>query len=195
MNTIQEFVDAIGKGTFGICIVTCTEPKMNKRGNKYYGRVRKITLTTNVALGYDYANYLYGKAKKQGTLGERTLSDIKNEVSKPFGKSWEQHPYILKSDKDDSQKYLRCYYNSNSKSKSVYLLDGVFVTDERLLEDIKSWIKSSTSRSEKFDIDDVNLRDFKVENVLCLTQGKKIFNKFSNIFTHEQIYNFIKKLS
>ena len=43
MNTIKDFVNNINKGTFGIQMVSVTEPKMNKRNNPYYGRVQKIT--------------------------------------------------------------------------------------------------------------------------------------------------------
>lgn len=192
---MKNFINSIGKGTFGIVMVTCTIPTMNKTGNPYYGRLKKISMTSNVAFGYDYSAYLYGKAKKQGLLNGRELKDFQEEVSKPKGKHWDEFPYFLQSDKDENQRYLRAYYNANSVTKSIYLLDGRFVTDERVKEDIKQYIKVSSSTSSKFGLNDIVVRDFKTENVLCLTQGSKIFNKFNNIFTTDEIYSFIKELS
>lgn len=190
MKNLESFVGAIGKGQFGIVMVSCTEPKMNKRGNEYYGRVKKLTYTSNVAMGYDYAGYLFGKAKKQGV--EKSLAEFQAEVSKPKGKTWLNHPFVLQSDKDETQKYIRCYYNANSKSKSVFLLDGKFVHDERLIEAIKAKITTSSGHSEKFDLDDINLRDFKFENVLLLKQGDKVYNKLDCILTPKQLIDFVK---
>ena len=53
-NSVSEFTQNVSRGTFGISLITLTEPKMNKRGNPFYGRVHKATYMTNVALGYDY---------------------------------------------------------------------------------------------------------------------------------------------
>lgn len=191
LENVGKFIEAINKGTFGIIMISCTEPKMNKRGNEFFGRVKKLTYTSNVALGYDYASYLFAKAKKQGVT--KSLSEFQAEVSKPSGKNWFSHPYILQSDKNEAQKYLRCYYNANSKSKSIYLLDGKFVNDERLIEAIKAKITSSSSHSSKFDLDDINLRDFKFENIICLKQGEKVYNRLDCMFTPQQMIDFIKK--
>ena len=57
LENIREFVKGINKGTFGITLVAMTEPSgMRKTNNPYVGRVKKISYTTNVALGYDYGS-------------------------------------------------------------------------------------------------------------------------------------------
>ena len=198
LQNVDKFTDAINKGTFGIVMVSCTVPSMNKTGNPFYDKskkdfiVRKLTYSSNIALGYDYAAYLFGKAKKQGV--EKSLASFKDEIEKPKGRTWVKHPYILKKDTDEEQKYLRVYYNKDStKSKSIYLLNGQFVTDARIVAEIESWIKPSNSHSGKFDLDDIILRDFKFENIICLKQGEKVYNKLDCILTPQQMIDFIKK--
>lgn len=192
--TKEQFLSLINKGTFGIHFLACTEPTMNKgRGanrNPFLGRVKKITYTQNIALGYDYASYNMAQMKKQGIPFVK--EEILASVEKPSGKHWVDYPYILASDKDASVKYLRTYFNKASKSKPIYLLDGNIVRDERTLEAIDSWIPKK-SNTTKFGVD-VTLRDFKFENILVLKQGDKVFNKFDGLFSAEQVIQFIKEL-
>jgi hypothetical protein len=112
---------------------------MRKTNNPFIGRVEKITYSTNVCFGYDYASYLYGKAKKQGVLNGRTLADFKAEVEAPKGMIWSEFPFFLQGIKNENQEYLRCYYNANSESYSVYTLDGR-VADEEEEKKIVSFI-------------------------------------------------------
>lgn len=194
MEKLVSFLESLSKGTFGICMLTCTEPKMRKTNNKYYGDVKKITYTANVALGYDYVAYLVGKAKKQGISLD--INEVRSQVSKPKGKEWFKNPYILQSDKNAAQRYLRCYYNSNTKPKSIYVYKGKIVTDKVMLEEIKSFIQTSSSKSTKFgsEVEDIVLRDYKLENVVLLKQGSKEYNLMEHLFSAEQILEFIKSL-
>jgi hypothetical protein len=179
--SVDEFIQGIKKGTFGITMIAVTEPKMNKRGNPYYGRVVKATYMSNVALGYDYQNVVNNRLERVGLDGNF-------QAEKPKGKSWFNYPYILVSDSDSDIKYLRCTMRNNTISKSVYILDGKIVTDNILVEEIKSFIPKSSSSSKQLssglkDVEQVVVRDFKLDGIVCLTQGERVFNRIGFIGT------------
>lgn len=168
---MKNFVKSLTKGTFGIQVVSVTIPNMKKKNNPYLGkRVEKFTYSVNVCFGYDYASYLFGKAKKQGVLNGRTLADFKAEVEAPKGMVWSEFPFFLQSEKDSQQEYLRCYYNANSKSYSVYVVDGKVASEEEEKE-INSLIYSSSSYSAKFGVNDITVRSPKLESIKVIAQG------------------------
>lgn len=172
-NTIQEFVKNVSRGTFGITVTTVTEPKMKKTNNPYYGRVKKLTILTNVALGYDYENTANNRLERNG------LTPC-FKAQKSNGKTWEEYPYILKSDKDASVKYLRCTMRQNTKVENHYILDGIFIKNEKTISEIKSFIQASGTSKKQAEcgLDDENqviVRDFKLENIIALKQGEKYF--------------------
>lgn len=174
-NSVSEFTKNVSRGTFGISLITLTEPKMRKTNNPFYGRVHKASYLTNVALGYDYENSVNNRLDKKGLE-----SDFQAE--KPKGKSWAEYPYILQADKDASVKYLRCTMRANTKAKSIYILDGKVVTDDNTLLEIKSFIqKSSTSKKQTEsgleDNEQVIVRDYKLDGIIYLGQGNKSFNR------------------
>ena len=181
LKNVREFVGGINKGTFGITMVTATEPKMRKTSNRFFGRVVKLTYTTNVALGYDYASYIVAKLKREGIV--TSVEEVRAE--KPKGKTWFENPYLLVADKDETQFYLRCYYRPNTKEKNVWLVDGRLATDEEIAE-VKTFIQTSSSSKKQSDLglsdeNQVIVRDYKLENVLALTQGEKVYNKIGSL--------------
>lgn len=174
-NSVSEFTKNVSRGTFGISLITLTEPKMRKTNNPYFGRVHKASYMTNVALGYDYENSVNNRLDKKGL-------DADFQAEKPKGKSWAEYPYILQADKDASVKYLRCTMRANTKAKSIYILDGKVVTDDNTLLEIKSFIqKSSTSKKQTEigleDNEQVIVRDYKLDGIIYLGQGNKSFNR------------------
>lgn len=171
IQSVNEFCKQINKGTFGISLVAVTEPKMNKKGNPFFGRVKKATYITNVALGYTYENVVNNRLDRKGL-------ESNFESEKPKGKSWLEFPYLLVSDKDNTQQYLRTTMRKNSKIDNIYLLDGKIVNDLDIINQIKQWLpKPSTSaKQETFGLteeEQVIVRDFKVENIVSLMQGEK----------------------
>lgn len=181
-QSVNEFCNNINKGTFGISLVAVTEPKMNKKGNPFFGRVKKATYITNVALGYTYENVVNNRLDRKGL-------ESNFESEKPKGKSWLEFPYLLVSDKDNTQQYLRTTMRKNSKIDNIYLLDGKIVNDLDIINQIKQWLpKPSTSaKQETFGLaeeEQVIVRDFKVENIVSLMQGEK---KYTN-----DIYNIVR---
>jgi hypothetical protein len=178
-NSVVEFCNNVSRGTFGISMITLTEPKMRKTNNPYFGRVHKASYMTNVALGYDYENVINAKLERKGLANDFV-------AEKPKGKTWDNYPFILQSDKDNSIKYLRCTIRPNTISKSVYLLDGVIVKDDTILTNIKNFISASSfspkqANSGLEEKEQVIVRDYKVEGVIALSQGEKEFSRLGNI--------------
>lgn len=181
IQSVNEFCKNINKGTFGISLVAVTTPKMNKKNNPFFGRVQKATYITNVALGYTYEHCVNNRLFRNGL-------NTNFESDKPKGKTWLEFPYLLCSDKDNTQHYLRTTMRKNSKIENIYLLDGEIVNDLEIINQIKEWLpKPSTSAKQEncglVDDEQVVIRDFKVENIVSLTQGSK---KYSN-----DIYNIV----
>lgn len=178
-NSVSEFVQNVSRGTFGITFIAVTEPKMNKRGNPFYGRVKKATYMSNVALGYDYENVVNARLERKGEEGTF-------QAEKPKGKSWDVYPFILQSDKDESIKYLRCTMRPNTATKTLFILDGEIVTDADTIIAIKDWIPKSApsvkqTESGLSEEEQVIVRDYKLDGILCLTQGEKVFNRIGLI--------------
>lgn len=178
-NSVSEFVQNVSRGTFGITLIAVTEPKMNKRGNPFYGRVKKATYMSNVALGYDYENVVNARLERKGEEGTF-------QAEKPKGKSWDVYPFILQSDKDESIKYLRCTMRPNTATKTLFILDGEIVTDTDTILAIKDWMPKSApsvkqTESGLSEEEQVIVRDYKLDGILCLTQGEKVFNRIGLI--------------
>lgn len=174
-NSVSEFTNNVSRGTFGVTLIAVTEPKMNKRGNPFYGRVQKATYMSHVALGYGYENVINARLERKGEEGNY-------QAEKPKGKSWLEYPYILQSDKDESVKYLRCTMRPSTATKTLYILDGEIVTDAETIIAIKGWLPKSApcvkqTESGLSEEEQVIVRDYKLDNILCLTQGEKIFNR------------------
>lgn len=184
-NSVADFCNNISKGTFGIAMIAITEPKMNKRGNPFYSRLHKATYMSNVALGYDYEKSVNARLGREGLATDFV-------AEKPKGKNWDNYPFILQSDKDSSVKYLRCTMRPNTFSKSVYILDGVVVTDENVLAEIKSWITTSSYsiKQAEFGLEDekqVVVRDYKLDSIIALTQGEKVYNRMGGLINVSQL--------
>ena len=174
-NSVSEFVNSVSRGTFGVTLITITEPKMRKTNNPYFGRVHKASYLINVALGYDYENTVNNRLSKKGL-------DASFEAEKPKGKSWCEYPYLLQADKDASVKYLRCTMRKNTKARTVFILDGKIVTDDAIEAQIKTFIQTSNASKKQAesgldDAEQVIVRDFKLEGIIYLGQGEKSFNR------------------
>lgn len=155
---ITTFVCGLKKGVFGNKVVTITEPKLLKRGNPLIGQeVKKVTFYSNIGLGISYQNTMNNKKERNGE--ERDF-----EAEKPFGMSWEHFPFILKSDKDPSQKYLRMQFYANTTAKSVYLINGKLATISEL-EIIKQFTPKRNENSE------IKVVSVKLQNVVKIKQA------------------------
>ena len=178
-SSITQFIENTNTGTFGVSIISVTEPQMNKKNNPYFGRLKKATYMTNVALGYNYENVINARLERKGID-----SYFKSEA--PKGRVWEKENLILKSIKDENQKYLRTTMRNNTIAKVIYVLDGNAVNDNVVLEDIKNYIKSAPislkqKESGLEENEQVIIRDFKFESIISIKQGDKEYKIESSV--------------
>ena len=162
----------IGRNQFGVTLVTKTEPKMAKTNNPYFGRVTKVKVSTNVALGRDYAakvnkdleaNGLEGTFKAQKASGRSPLgTDLLFEVN-------DNNPNIC---------YMRVMYNKNSKTSEEIFLDGVKATPEEVKAIKEFFPKASPSKKQMAcglaEEDCERIVCYKLESIVEIKQGAKV---------------------
>ena len=183
---VINFIGAINKGTFGTTLATLTIPTMNKKGNPFYGRVQKATLYENIALGYGYENTINNRLAREG-------KESNFDSRKPFGRSWVKgfENLLLCSDKNPTQYYLRTTRLPNTYIKEVYFIDGRGATPSELA-DLQTWLKTPNTPTNQGlnDGNEVIVRDYKVDGIIAIKQGDKVFNTMP--FEIQEIRAFFK---
>lgn len=174
MNDLRSFISSMQNGTF-FTLVAETEPKMNKRNNTYYGRVTKRTTLTSLQTGVSYENCCGNALVRNGKDGEY-------QSDKPFGKSWDIPNKVLVSDKDNSQLYFRVCIKKSSIAKSVYYLDGVEITDNDIMAEIKSFMPKPSECKKQAEAglegkEQIVVRDYKFQSIIEIRQGNKVWSK------------------
>ncbi len=172
---LNEFIESMGNGRY-FTLTTLTEPKMNKRNNPYFGRVTKQSVITGVRTGVSYSNCVDASLVR---------NDIDNHIvtEKPFGKTWVVLNKILVSDKDNNQLYLRTSLDKSTKvQSSKLLLDGQEITDNQIIEEIKSFMPKPSESKKQADlglsgVEQINIRDYKFESIQEIKCGDLIWNK------------------
>lgn len=152
-NTINTII-ANGNTTM---VEICTEPKMNKRNNPLYGRVKKHT-------AYCGVNF-------------RTYSEVVNERRAEEGNTTDFVPNrsVYESINDffcrkGEQIYFRLIFNKGIEIKSFYEVDNRPATEEEV-EIIKSFLpsrKSSADHQGLSEENEVQMRVIKIENVVAI---------------------------
>lgn len=165
---LTDLLIGIEKPTF--CYVeTETDFRMNKTGNEYFGRVKKIT-KRNYTIGNDYEQRVNNNMEKEGM--ERTFESLKPSGKHHISKC------VLVDDKTESVNYVMLEYFTNVKPIEVILtLDGVELrtdtTDpivnfnmKELVKKIESFKVKSNSGSGRQEQDkEVCVMTPKIENV------------------------------
>lgn len=162
----------IGRNQFGVSIKTMTEPKMNKTGNPYFGRVVKVKVSNNVALGRDYA------AKVNKTLEKNDL-EPNFKAQKASGRSPLGNDLLFEvSDKNPNVCYLRVMYNKNSTSTEELFLDGVKATPEEVKAIKEFFPKPSAPKKQMAcglaEEDCERIVCYKLESIMEIKQGAKV---------------------
>lgn len=172
-NEISAFVFAnIQRNAFGVTLVTETEPKMNKRGNPFYGRVVKRTRSVNVALGRDY------EKRVNKDLADKGLAPT-FKSAKPSGRHiYDKTMFFEQSDTDADKFYLRVMYNRNSKSYVTYLIDGRDATPQELKE-LEEWLPKSapSAKQSACGLDEGEqeiFRAYLTTSIVEIAQGSKV---------------------
>ena len=113
-NELVTLLLSVETSTF-INLVTCTDVRMNKTGNPFFGRVKKIS-SRNYLIGNDYENRVRKNEDNEGFTPdfEAEKASGKTHVSK----------CVLKSDKDENVKYLMVELFDEIPPVVEYIYDG-----------------------------------------------------------------------
>lgn len=164
-----EIVSAnLKAGQFGYTITTATEPKMNKTGNPFFGRVQKISVYENAMLGCSYENIVNNRREGEG-------SNPDFEAQAPKGKLIFNR-FFYQSLKDESTFYLKIiFYKSQTRVESSYLVDGRPATTDEI-NALKAFMPKPSSSAAHQGLEaenEVKIVAPKWENVLLIKQGDK----------------------
>lgn len=146
IQAIQNLVsEMVNRTQFGLQVVTSTIPTMNKTGNPYYGRVKKVSLISGATFAI-YANKVNGKLDRKGISVDFTA---------------DRHPYaqsmrgalehiVYENKKNPAQKYLKlCGILASMDFDNTYLIDGRIATDEEVADIRNKWEKKSHSSAKQ----------------------------------------------
>lgn len=172
---LNDFITSLPNGRY-FTLTTITTPKMNKRNNPYFGRVTKQSVITGVRTGVSYERCVDASLLR---------NDIDDHITteKPKGKSWVVVNKILMSDKDNNQLYLRTSWDKSTKVQSSTLyLDGKEITDEKIIEEIKSFIPKPSESKKQNDLgltgqEQISIKDYKLESVKEIKCGELSYKK------------------
>lgn len=171
MNNIIEAVSRMNKGTFGVEIVTETEPAMRKTNNPFVNRVKKITTYTNAILGVDYQNCVNNRLERNG-YEANYIADA------PKGKK-HYNAFFYQSLADEGTFYLKIGMYKNTTAKSRYVIDGHNATANEL-ETLKTFLQTKPTTCQKqadagLDTSEqYSIVTPKASNVLSVKLGERI---------------------
>ncbi len=171
MKELIDFVTSLNKGCF-TSVTLFNSTKMNKRNNPYYDRVSCKTVYSNCRLGCDYSNSIDASLGRNGLEGH-FMADM------PKGMHF-INDFILQSDNNEEQFYLRVQMFGYTKVNKTYYLDGQEITDDIILEQIKTFMpKTSVSLKQSemglSEEQQVVVRNIKLENIVEIKQGEKLY--------------------
>ena len=192
-NEIENFVNGIkNNGEFSTKCITRTNPTwrattnnpyviIRKEGRKVVERIERVVKMTyynnDAMIGGNYTNQVTNQIAKVGNDPKEWATEAMR------GTTWVKFPYLMVSDKNPNQFYMRLTMRLNCKApKVLYFLDGKLVTDPKVIEDIKSWQKPHTMsvKQNEHGIEsenEIKPLNIKVENVVYLAQSGKELNK------------------
>lgn len=177
-NEINTICSTQQKGQFGAVVITLTTPKMNKRGNPFWGRVQKLTRYTNVAIGCDYTRTIESRASRLGITEKYDTASNKCggfiDSKLPYCR---QHP-------TSGQTYFEFLFRKNTKPTPIWLVDGRVATHEEIAI-FEPFLpqKTNNSKQSAFGLDSANevvIRQPKCDNILTIDFGNGVAYKAQN---------------
>ena len=166
MKVNKDLFSGITAGTKGITIEMIAEPKMNKRGNPFIGRVLKHTTFISPYLGCNYGSMVTREGQRQGV----------NDTFNPDTIKWANNvnAYFIEH-KTSGDYYLKVGLKPDTIVKSSYLVDGREATAEEV-EQIQSFMPapSDSKKQSEYGIEaerQVKWRTINMENVVSVRQG------------------------
>lgn len=172
MESIISKVSKLNKGTFGIEIVTETEPAMRKTNNPFVGRVKKVTTYSNAILGVDYQNCVNNRLERNGHVADY-------QAEAPKGKK--HYNAFFYQSLDNETFYLKIGMYKNTTTKSTYHIDGHEATTDELAT-LKTFLQSkpqTIAKQQEAGLDTTEQYHIvtpKAQNVVSITAkyGKEI---------------------
>lgn len=154
--TEQDMLTVLNEGVKGntfVTISTCTEPKMNKTNNPYFGLVQKLT-TLNGLIGFDYP----------ANVNKLALAEGKEERdAKP--RSWGEVSPCKRFIFHKGAVYLR-FRSEKCLETPVYMFAGSEVA-KALLD---PFLPVKTKSSTQADLDgEIVVRDFSLASIKTIT--------------------------
>lgn len=158
-------------GTF-VGLTTETVPDMRKTDNPFFGRVTKRSFTT-VQIGASYANAVNNRREKEG------VADIEPFTPKPrkWGVRINGTPLVIhvKKGEDKPRYYMECRVLQTNHEPEYYL-DGVFVDNIPLRDQILSFISAPSSNAAWQGVtDEIILRDYALDSIVQVKMDKETY--------------------
>ena len=170
--TRQELVSKMlnlrnGSHTFG-SIVLATEPKMNKGGNPFYGRVTKLA-KWSFGVNTEYYTKVIKEMERQGL----DTSALTREPSNYIRYNEKANCPILKLKSDESKLYLSVFPNKEGVSFVEYYIDGVLATELETAQ-IKAWENGNKPSAKQSELGisaerEIKIRTIKLDSIVAIT--------------------------
>lgn len=159
MNAKMQRITEIIDNNNVVDIEISTEPKMNKTGNAYLGRVRKHTAYLGVEFGKNYTEEVNRRRMEEGKEGN-------------FEAKKSPYTYVNKYfDRKGDQLYLRYILAKDAKPcKCIYEVDNRPATEQEIAE-IKGFMPSSKNSGKNQGLEkgnEVKPRWVKIQNIVAL---------------------------
>lgn len=183
---LEDFINNYNNCTFGLNIITCTEPDFkSKKNNSFLGdNVEKITFYKNAMCGCSYQKAIENAIKTdfpdlKGEMQKAVLGKV-NEVfsEKLRWGSWLNYPFIIEHTNNNGEynRYLRVYNNfKRTKIKTFYFLNGQLLEEgsekyNLLISELKE--KKISAKQESFGLKQAVIPcAYKTSNVIYCEQG------------------------
>lgn len=135
LNEIQSRVNEMSNRTqFGMHIVqsvSADKDLIKPKHNPYYGRVRKVSIVSNITFA-DYANKVNGQANK---VGEHEDFVPQQAWFHHLDKGNDLYKIVVEHNTTGENYLVYCFVRGEVKySKTIYLLDGRIATSEEVAD-------------------------------------------------------------
>jgi hypothetical protein len=157
MEKKMQTITNILRNTDACDVEISTEPKMNKRGNPFYGRVRKHTAYLSLDFGANYTEEVNKELLAEGKEANFQAKESPYERVNEY--------FVRKG----NQLYLQIVLPKGYQSKSIYELDDRPATEQEIKEFTAFFTKSGKSTRQGVDKGrEVDMRRVKIENIIAI---------------------------
>ena len=155
-NKMQTISDILRTNEV-VDIEIATEPKMNKRGNPYYGRVTKHTAYIGVEFGKSYSEEINKRRLAEGKTADFVAQKSPYESVNEF--------FVRKGE----QLYLQFLPKKDGETKTIYEVDGRPATECEVNEFKAFFPKSGWGANQGLEKgNEVPIRVVKIENIIAV---------------------------